>query len=471
MAKIPQFCLVKKEILIVDDDPDIGALLKRYLEKNGYAVNNLHSGMEALKQMATHPPHLLLLDYRLPDFSGEEVLEKVMSDYPAVKVIIITGYGDVKTAIKTIKKGAFDFVTKPIRPDDILLRVQEAFEPSQTTSNAGSKNVKSKKSKSKGGAAHSDFISGNSESFKRIIKNAELVAPTEMSVMILGETGTGKEYIAKKIHELSNRNGEPFEAVDCGALPENLSGSTLFGHVKGAFTGAASDKPGSFELAVGGTLFLDEIGNLSYENQMRLLRVLEERTLTRLGDTKIREVDVRIISATHDDLLEKVQKGKFREDLYHRINEFKIEITPIRQRQADIKLFARHFLDQANKELNKNILGFEDKALGLMLKYPWYGNLRELKNTVKRTVLLEQKELINADTLPQEMILSIDDYSVSRHGDGTAETLKAAVERAEKQAIIKAFKETGGNKSDAAKLLDVDRKTLYNKLSRYNIEV
>ena len=462
---------MKKEILIVDDDPDIGSLLKRYLEKNGFAVNNLHSGMEALKQMTSGTPNLLLLDYRLPDFSGEEILEKVTADYPSVKVIIITGYGDVKTAIKTIKQGAFDFVTKPIRPDDILLRVQEALKTTEDTSIPTPKTAKNRKSKSKSNTNSVRFIAGHSESSKRVLKNAKLVAPTEMSVMIVGETGTGKEYVAKKIHEMSNRSGKAFEAVDCGALPENLSGSTLFGHVKGAFTGAVTDKTGSFELAAGGTLFLDEIGNLSYENQMRLLRVLEERTLTKLGDTKAREVDVRIISATNDDLLEKVQKGKFREDLYHRINEFKVEIAPIRQRKADIKLFARHFLQDANNELGKKIKGFDERALNLILKYPWYGNLRELKNTIKRTVLLEENEVIKADSLPQEMILSTEDFSNIKSEQGEVETLKRAVELAEKRAIIKAFKETGGNKSDAAKLLDVDRKTLYNKLARYKIEI
>lgn len=463
---------MKKEILIVDDDPDIGALLKRYFEKNGFAVNNLHSGMEALRQMATKVPHLLLLDYRLPDFSGEEVLEKVIEDYPTVKVIIITGYGDVKTAIKTIKKGAFDFVTKPIRPDDILLRVNEALNTSGESETSHSNRSKAGGEVKTGTySKNRDFIHGKSESSKRVLQNVELVAPTQMSVMILGETGTGKEYIAKKIHELSKRSSKPFEAVDCGALPENLSGSTLFGHVKGAFTGAATDKPGSFELAHGGTLFLDEIGNLSYENQMRLLRVLEEHTITRLGDTKTREVDVRIISATNDDLFDRVKKGKFREDLYHRINAFKIEIEPLRRRHTDIELFADYFLAEANKELDKDISGFDDKALNLMLKYPWYGNLRELKNTIKRTVLLEQGEVIHSDTLPQEMILSIDENLNAGNGEGSAETLKDAAERAEKQAIIKAFKQAGGNKSEAAKLLDVDRKTLYNKLSRYNIDI
>lgn len=469
---------MKKNIVIVDDDPDIGSLLSRFLSKKNYNTGSFQSGMEVLKYLASTQPDLVLLDYRLPDFSGEEVLEKIVEDYPGVKVIIITGYGDVKTAIKTIKKGAFDFVTKPVRPDDLLSRVEEALkseEPKQERKSRSSNNKQKKSQKSKARENFTQkskmFIEGNSEASKKLYENIKLVAPTDMAVMILGETGTGKEYMARQVHQLSERAGEVFEAVDCGALPENLSGSTLFGHVKGAFTGAQNDRPGSFELAHGGTLFLDEIGNLSYENQMRLLRVLEEQVVTRLGDTKPKPVDVRIVSATNDDLIKKVKQGKFREDLYHRINAFKIEILPLRSRPADLKIFAEHFLETANDELSKNITGFHPKAMKILLDYPWYGNLRELKNTIKRTVLLEETDEIRVDTLPREIILSIDQGTTLNAAGNKVETLKEAVERAEKQAIISAFKEAGGNKSEVAKLLDVDRKTLYNKLSRYNIDI
>ena len=336
-----------KKILIIDDDREICLLLRKYLTKKGFETHEALSGKEAEKWLKKQEVDLILCDFKLPDYNGLEMLEKIKIIRPAAKVIIITGYSDVRIAVEALKKGAFEYVTKPLYPDEIMLTIINALE----TEHKQAAPVPKKPSRPE--ASKTDFISGKSLSAQKVNKHIELIAPTDMSVIILGETGTGKEYVARAIHQKSARSGAPFIAVDCGALPKDLAGSELFGHVKGAFTGALRDKKGCFELANEGTLFLDEIGNLSYENQIKLLRVLQERKVKPLGGSQERKVDVRIIVATNEDLKTAVRKGEFREDIYHRLNEFKIELSPLRERKEDIEVFALHFLKLANEQLRK----------------------------------------------------------------------------------------------------------------------
>ncbi|MEC7754557.1 sigma-54 dependent transcriptional regulator [Roseivirga sp. UBA1976] len=455
-----------KKILIIDDDREICLLLRKYLTKKGFETHEALSGKEAEKWLKKQEVDLILCDFKLPDYNGLEMLEKIKIIRPAAKVIIITGYSDVRIAVEALKKGAFEYVTKPLYPDEIMLTIINALE----TEHKQAAPVPKKPSRPE--ASKTDFISGKSLSAQKVNKHIELIAPTDMSVIILGETGTGKEYVARAIHQKSARSGAPFIAVDCGALPKDLAGSELFGHVKGAFTGALRDKKGCFELANEGTLFLDEIGNLSYENQIKLLRVLQERKVKPLGGSQERKVDVRIIVATNEDLKTAVRKGEFREDIYHRLNEFKIELSPLRERKEDIEVFALHFLKLANEQLRKNVESIDKRALKILENYTWHGNLRELKNVIKRAVLLCDGPALSKEHLPEEIIFPVEDdqpdFEILIDGEAPP-SLKAVTEAAEKTAIINALKRTNNNKSKTAEVLQVDRKTLYNKLKAYNL--
>ncbi|MFY0598882.1 MAG: sigma-54-dependent Fis family transcriptional regulator [Cyclobacteriaceae bacterium] len=457
-----------KKILIVDDEQDICLLLKKFFTKKGFKTEAVTNGESAISYLKEHETDLVICDFKLPDYSGLEILQKVKIINPKIQVIIITGYSDVKVAVDALKKGAYDYVTKPLYPDEILMTVQNALKQGQVD---GSKSRK--KSSDSLSSTKSEFIIGPSQQSQTVQKHIDLIAPTDMSVIILGETGTGKEYVAKSIHNKSKRSDQPFVAVDCGALPKELAGSELFGHVKGAFTGALNDKKGSFEQANGGTLFLDEIGNLTYENQIKLLRVLQERVIRKVGGTKDIPVDIRVLVATNEDLKDSINSGEFREDIYHRLNEFRIELSPIRERTADIEHFANSFLQSSNLQLNKQVKGFEDNCMDVLKKYYWHGNLRELRNVVKRSVLLCQSAHIDTSCLPPE----ITDIDVSTGGSvevsfngAVPSSLKAVAEEAERRAILEVLQRTSNNKSKTAQILDVDRKTLYNKLKAYNID-
>jgi two-component system, NtrC family, response regulator HydG len=449
------------QLLLIEDDLTFSRILEGFLSKQGYKILLARKGKEGLETFSQNPVDLVLLDYRLPDGLGTDLLEAMKEQKPEVPVIIMTGFNDIKTAVKAIKMGALDYITKPVNPDELLMRLEEGLKPSVI------KEVNVKVMRSRSVTQSDQFIKGNSVSSDQLHKYIELVAPTNMSVIIEGESGTGKEYVARTIHKLSARSQGPFQAVDCGALSKDLAASELFGHLKGSFTGAFQDKMGQFEAASGGTLFLDEVGNLSYTVQVQLLRAIQERVVSPIGSNKPVPVDVRIITATNDSLSDSVKNGSFREDLYHRLNEFKMDVPPLRERRDDIVEFAEHFREQANVELNRATTNFHPEVLAVFQSYAWPGNLREMKNVVKRSVLLTPAGEIHKETLPQEMIQAL----FATVGESAGTDLKAQQELREKELIIKTLHEVKYNKSKAARLLNIDRKTLYLKLEKYAIDI
>ena len=368
----------------------------------------------------------------------------------------MTSYAEIQSAVQAMKLGACDYIAKPVNPDELLKKFDEALAaPSKAKDTVSAKeSVKSDKTLS-------SYLEGKSDVAQQLYSYVSLVAPTNMSVLINGASGTGKEHIAKRIHDLSPRNNKPFVAIDCGAMPKELAASEFFGHLKGSFTGALTDKVGAFEAANGGTIFLDEIGNLSYEVQIQLLRALQERKIRPVGSAKEIQVDIRLVSATNEDLQKAIEKGTFREDLYHRINEFTLKMPTLKERTQDIMLFANFFLEQANQELGKEVQGFTPQAVELLLNYNWPGNLREMKNVIKRATLLTASQEIEAIALG----ISASEQTAGKQGD-----LSLKNETTEKEQILEALRQADNNKSKAARLLNIDRKTLYNKLKLYNLE-
>lgn len=454
--------MAKPRILVVDDNTDICFMMSSYLKREGFEVEEAYSGRSALKLQENYQFDLVFCDYRLPDIEGEDLFKEIKKRQPETEVVIITAYADVKTAIRCMKMGALDYVTKPIHHQEVLMLVKKALED----------NKSGKKPKAAKSQQNEKYVWGPSPQSKKLLKNVELVAPTDMTVIIQGESGTGKEFVAKAIHEKSNRRGKPFEAIDCGALIEELAGSELFGHMKGAFTGATTEKTGQFEVANGGTLFLDEIGNLSYENQVKLLRVLQERKIRKVGGTKDIDIDVRLIVATNEDLQEAIENGDFREDIYHRLNEFMIKVDPLRNRPEDIDVYIDFFLKEANEALGKNVEKIDDITLDKLKNYYWHGNLRELKNVIKRAVLLASSDTITIECVPEEIIFGNTFKSSNGNNptfSGPISDLKSVVEEAEKNAIMAVLQQTAYNKSKAADRLNIDRKTLYNKMKQYNL--
>lgn len=459
-------------ILVIDDAKDLCLVLSKFLSKNNFSVNTAETGEEGLKLLRTHHYDLVLCDYKLPDLSGSELLQKIKILSPSVAIIVITGCKQVQTVVEAFRHGANDFLAKPLYPDELLLMIEKTIDKNLQKSDRVASATEPELSKKPTFTSHystSDFIIGKSQSSLAIQRDIALLAPSDLSVIINGETGTGKEFVAQSIHQLSKRADQPFIAIDCGALPNELAGSELFGHVKGSFTGAVSDKPGSFEMANGGTIFLDEIGNLSYENQVKLLRVIQERKVKRIGAVKETTIDVRILAATNENLSKAVKEGRLREDLYHRLNEFKIQLLPLRERKEDILFYAAFFLDKANQSLDKNIKGFSLEVQNYLYNYYWHGNLRELNNVIKRSVLLADKDLVHAACLPREIINSneiLNETSIIQDHVGK---LKSIAWTAERQGIIDALEKVNRNKSKASEFLNIDRKTLYNKLKLYNI--
>lgn len=445
------------KILLIEDDISFCKLLEKFLVKKAYEVTISFSAAEARIAVKKESFDLILTDLRLPDSDGIGLMAEFKDAYPEIPVILMTGYSDVNTAVKAIKNGAADYISKPFNPDEVLLVITNALQTPQTESPA----KENKPAKKQVAATENEFVRGISVASKKLLDHIQLVSPTDMSVLIIGESGTGKEIIAKSIHQQSNRKNNNFIAVDCGAIPKELAASEFFGHLKGSFTGAISDKMGYFEAANGGTLFLDEIGNLSYENQIQLLRALQERKIKPVGSNKEINVDIRIITATNEDLREAVKNGDFREDLYHRINEFSIQSPSLTERGEDLMVFADYFLEKANQQLNKEIIGFSPDVVKIFQNYSWPGNLRELQNCVKRATLLTRGDYIESDVLPAEF------FQIQKQ-QNSASTF--SLSENERETIIHALSKAQNNKSEAAKLLKITRKTLYNKLKQYNID-
>lgn len=471
--------MAASRILLVDDDQDICLLLSRFLEKKGYVVRTAGRKSAALPLLKDEKFDLILCDHRLPDADSLEMLDHFKSMALGVPVLIITGYSDVRVAVELMRKGARDYVVKPLYPDDIALRIEEALAKGNDAP-AASPNGNAKRSNGQSAAIPGNFVHGTGTFASQLTKHIKLVAPTDLSLLIIGETGTGKEFVAKEIHRLGVRADRPFVALDCGALPAELAGSELFGHVKGSFTGALNDKAGCFQQADGGTLFLDEIGNLSYENQVKLLRVLQERKVRRIGDNKDIAVDVRIIAATNEDLTIATREGRFREDLFHRLNEFTIQLLPLRDRKEDIQMYAEHFLRLGAERLGRNVTSMSPEVSEKLRQHAWYGNLRELNNVIKRAVLLCNTETLQLEQLPMEIIAGTSSRPPERSmaSGGTEQRvlaadddLRAVAQHAEKQAILTALERNGFNKSRTAEMLNIDRKTLYNKLKSFGIDL
>jgi len=475
-----------KSILIADDDVDICTLLSAFLGKKGFDVSKAHSGKMMLKLLGEYKFDLVLCDFRLGDMDGLDALTEIRKLAPIIPVIIITGYSDIKTAVNVIKSGAFDYVSKPLIPDEILHTVKRALDapPVPIHQNGESaeaaEGVAAKKEKhfnaSHAFVSDEEYIVGDSPEAKELFRQIDLVAPTNYSVIIYGESGSGKEAVARFIHQRSKRADKPFVALDCGAISKELAGSELFGHEKGSFTGAMFSKTGHFEMANSGTLFLDEVGNLPFDVQTSLLRVVQERKMKRIGGLKEIDLDVRILVASNENLMEAHRKGKFREDLFHRFNEFSIQVPALRNRQNDIMLFAHHFLAVANKELNKEVKGFDDDVKDCFMKYGWPGNIRELKNVIKRAALLCDKDMIQARFLPVEISNPDKFISAAYRGSNVEEQkaesgfdLKSAAHDAEFETIARVLKQVNYNKTKAAKILNIDRKTLYNKMKAYDL--
>ncbi|GAA4308152.1 sigma-54 dependent transcriptional regulator [Compostibacter hankyongensis] len=467
-----------QQLLIIDDDQDMCLLLSRFLKKHGYTVHIAHSGKGGMALLERHKVNLVITDFRLGDTDGDKLLQGIKTNYPQLPVIIMTGYSDIKMAVQVMRAGAYDYVAKPLLPDEILLSIRHALSDFGESAPEPVPEENTVRPSLPAPQTSGPYIFGGSPAFLQILDQVDRVAPTNYSVILYGESGSGKEVIAREIHSRSLRADRPFVAIDCGALSRELAGSELFGHEKGSFTGAFLQKTGSLELANGGTVFLDEVGNLSYDIQVSLLRVTQEREMRRIGSNKNIVLDVRIIVASNEKLWDAVQEGKFREDLYHRLNEFSIEIPPLRERRYDIPVFAAHFLKMTNKELDKHIRGFSPEVEEIFNNYAWYGNLRELKNVIKRAALLTDGEYISPVSLPFEIShyqrLQFPDTEKASLPAGPALTeasgankLKGKGLNAEYEMIISTLQKVNFNKSEAARILNIDRKTLYNKMKQY----
>lgn len=456
------------KILIIEDDLAFGTMIQTWLRKKGFEVEKATSVGAALRLLQEDSQRdLILSDLRLPDHDGLTTLRWLHKQGLHIPFIVMTSYAEVQNAVLAMKSGANDYVAKPFHPDILLEKINEAIKLSASSSPvpANSPATPTQQETPQQTTTQPDedkapkYIEGKSEASQQLYRYVSLVAPTPMSVLILGASGTGKEYVAHRIHELSSRADKPFFAIDCGAIPRDVAASEFFGHVKGAFTGAEQDKKGAFEVANGGTLFLDEMGNLSYDVQVQLLRALQERKIRPVGGTKEIDIDIRLVCATNENLAQRVAEGQFREDLFHRINEFTIYMPELKDRGTDLFLFANLFVKHANKELGRHVLGFDDKASEMIASYSWPGNLRELNNVMKRATLLTKGNYIGRTELQQSM----------SHLQQPTEALTLRDEQTELQRIEAALKTANGNKSKAAQLLGVDRKTLYNKIKKYNL--
>ena len=463
-----------KQILIVEDDLAFGTMLQTWLKKKGFdveKVTNVGAAARWLTEGGADSVNLILSDLRLPDHDGLFLLTWMRKRNIAVPFIVMTHYAEVQNAVLAMKSGAADYIAKPVQPDILLQKINDALQAASAATpvsqpvsaasapvSASSTNAAASCTTANASASVPKYLEGKSEASRQLYDYVRLVAPTPMSVLILGASGTGKEYVARRIHELSARKDKPFFALDCGAIPKDVAASEFFGHKKGAFTGADADKRGAFEVANGGTLFLDEVGNLSYDVQVQLLRALQERRIRPVGGDRELTVDIRLVCATNENLEQAVAEGRFREDLYHRINEFTIYMPQLRERGNDIFLFADLFIRQANAELQRQVDGLDAAAAELLVQHSWPGNLRELNNVMKRAVLLARGRQITAAELQQAMGPVRQNAVPTLHDEAD-----------ERQRIEEALRQTGGNKAKAARLLGIDRKTIYNKMEKWGM--
>lgn len=436
-------------ILIVEDDITFSLMLTTWLGKKGFVVRSSSSVSDAKRRLGEEAFDLVISDLRLPDSDGIDLLKWLKNTHPSLPLIMMTSYAEIQTAVQAMKLGAADYIAKPLNPDELLGKIKELVRVEEKAP-----------ARVPVSSAPDLYIEGQSQAARQLYEHVRLVAPTDMSVLVTGASGTGKEYIARRIHEQSNRSKAPFVAVDCGAIPKELSASEFFGHVKGSFTGAIENKTGAFVAAQGGTIFLDEIGNLTYEVQVQLLRALQERKVKPIGSNQEIAINVRLISATNENLRQAIEKGDFREDLYHRINEFTIRIPDLKERKEDLLLFANHFLDLANSELQKDIIGFDNDTMQLFQSYSWPGNLRQMKNVIKYATLLATGRYITRKELPEELTENLPSHT----------NIQLKNVEHERDLIRKALQECGNNKTRAAQLLGIDRKTLYNKLKIYQLD-
>ncbi len=436
-------------ILIVEDDITFSLMLTTWLGKKGFVVRSSSSVSDAKRRLGEEAFDLVISDLRLPDSDGIDLLKWLKSTHPSLPLIMMTSYAEIQTAVQAMKLGAADYIAKPLNPDELLGKIKELVRVEEKAP-----------ARVPVSSAPDLYIEGQSQAARQLYEHVRLVAPTDMSVLVTGASGTGKEYIARRIHEQSNRSKAPFVAVDCGAIPKELAASEFFGHVKGSFTGAIENKTGAFVAAQGGTIFLDEIGNLTYEVQIQLLRALQERKVKPIGSNQEIAINVRLISATNENLRQAIEKGDFREDLYHRINEFTIRIPDLKERKEDLLLFANHFLDLANSELQKDIIGFDNDTMQLFQSYSWPGNLRQMKNVIKYATLLATGRYITRKELPEELTENLPSHT----------NIQLKNVEHERDLIRKALQECGNNKTRAAQLLGIDRKTLYNKLKIYQLD-
>ena len=436
-------------ILIVEDDITFSLMLTTWLGKKGFVVRSSSSVSDAKRRLGEEAFDLVISDLRLPDSDGIDLLKWLKSTHPSLPLIMMTSYAEIQTAVQAMKLGAADYIAKPLNPDELLGKIKELVRVEEKAP-----------ARAPVPSAPDLYIEGQSQAARQLYEHVRLVAPTDMSVLVTGASGTGKEYIARRIHEQSNRSKAPFVAVDCGAIPKELAASEFFGHVKGSFTGAIENKTGAFVAAQGGTIFLDEIGNLTYEVQVQLLRALQERKVKPIGSNQEIAINVRLISATNENLRQAIEKGDFREDLYHRINEFTIRIPDLKERKEDLLLFANHFLDLANSELRKDIIGFDNDTMQLFQSYSWPGNLRQMKNVIKYATLLATGRYITRKELPEELTENLPSHA----------NIQLKNVEHERDLIRKALQECGNNKTRAAQLLGIDRKTLYNKLKIYQLD-
>lgn len=453
------------KILIIDDEKSIRDIFSLMLKEKGYLVETAEEGEEGINKAQRFIPDIILLDMNLPDISGIDVLSEIKKSLPQTEVIIMTAYGSVKNAVEATKLGAYDYLEKPVDNEELLLIISRALEVKRLTRQV--EELKSELS----ARYHFSNIIGTSGKMNSVFQLMEKIAKVDGTVLITGESGTGKELVARAIHFNSPRKDSPFVVVNCGAVPKDLIESEFFGHIKGAFTDAKTEKTGKFELAHEGTIFLDEVGELSQEAQVKLLRALGEKEIVKVGGTKTIPIDVRVIAATNKNLEEEVKKGNFREDLYWRLAVLSIHLPSLRERKEDIPLLCEHFIRKYNQELNKEIKGVFNRALDYLKSYSWPGNVRELESVIYEAMVLSDSQLIGDKNLPLRIKgIDMEKENILFNSEKPLnETVQNITEKVEKRMIKKALLEAGGNKTKAAQKLGISRKTLFNKMTRYNI--